>query len=74
MNYIIQAYENNKGLLGTENQTLVTNCKSLVKVKNALKYFNPSKFADEIRVHSYTNLYDEKTFKLILKNPYNKIN
>lgn len=74
MNYLIQAYENNNGLLGTDNQTLVKDCKSFVKVKNALKYFNPSKYTTEIRVYSYTNLYNESTFKLILKNPYNKIN
>ena len=65
MNYIIIAHKKNKELLGTQNSTLVHNCKSMVKVNNALKAFNPSKDTDEIKVYSYSNLYDEKTYKLI---------
>ena len=65
MEYIIIALKEKKELLGTQNSTLVHNCKSMVKVNNALKAFNPSKDTDEIKVYSYSNLYDEKTYKLI---------
>lgn len=65
MNYIIIAHKENRELLGTQNSTLVYNCKSMVKVTNALKAFNPSKDTDEIKIYSYCNLYDEKSYKLI---------
>ena len=65
MDYIIIAHKENKELLGTQNSTLVHNCKSMVKVNNALKAFNPSKYTDEIKVYSYSNLYNEKSYKLI---------
>lgn len=73
MNYIIIAHKDGKELLGSDNSTLVHNCKSLVKVKNALSRFNPSKETDEIKIYSYTNLYDDKTYKLYKAIPYNKI-
>jgi hypothetical protein len=72
MNYIIIALKDNKELLGTDNATLVHNCKSMVKVNNALKSFNPSKQADKIKVYSYSNLYDEKTYKLYKEILINK--
>ena len=65
MDYIIIAHKENKELLRTQNSTLVHNCKSMVKVNNALKAFNPSKDTDEIKVYSYSNLYDEKSYKLV---------
>ncbi len=66
MNYYIVAVDkDNKELLGTQNQTLVYEAKNMVKVNNALKSFNPDKRADKVRVYSYTNLYDDKTHKLV---------
>jgi len=65
MEYIIIAHKENKELLGTQNSTLVHNCKSMVKVNNALSRFNPAKETDEIKIYSYTNLYDEKSYKLV---------
>ena len=65
MEYIIIAHKENKELLGTQNSTLVHNCKSMVKVNNALSRFNPEKETDEIKIYSYTNLYDEKSYKLV---------
>ena len=73
MNYIIIAHKENKELLGTQNSTLVNDCKSLVKVKNALKRFNPQKDTDKIKIFSYSNLYDEKTYKLYKEFNYKKI-
>lgn len=73
MEYIIIAHKENKELLGSQNSTLVHNCKSMVKVNNALKAFKPSKDTDEIKIYSYSNLYDEKTYKLYKVIPYNKI-
>lgn len=65
MNYLIQAYKNDKPLLGTSNASLVSNAKSMVKVNNALKRFNPDKDATCIKVFSYINLYNESSYKLI---------
>jgi hypothetical protein len=65
MNYIIQAYQNNRQLLGTSNASLVKDVKSMVKIDNALKRFNPDKEADCIKVFSYTNLYNESTYRLV---------
>jgi hypothetical protein len=65
MNYLIQAYNGKQELLGTQNATLVHDCKSYVKVKNALNRFKPESRATQIKVFSYSNLYDEKTYKLI---------
>ena len=66
MDYIITAIDkDNKELLGTQNNTLVHNAKNNVKVNNALKSFNPSKLAVKVTVSSYTNLYDDKTIKLV---------
>ena len=73
MDYIIIAHKENKELLGTQNSTLVHNCKSMVKVNNALKAFKPSKDTDEIKIYSYSNLYDEKSYKLYKSVPYTKI-
>lgn len=49
MDYIIIARKENKELLGTQNATLVKNCKSMVKVNNALKAFNPSKDTHDLK-------------------------
>ena len=43
MNYFIVAVDNNgREFLGTQNATIVRDAKSMVKVNNALKYFNPT--------------------------------
>lgn len=65
MNYIIQAYKNDKPLLGTSNASLVSNAKTMVKVNNALKRFNPDKVATSVKVFSYVNLYSESSYKLV---------
>mgnify|MGYP003617503219 CR=1 FL=1 len=66
MNYFIVAVDNNgREFLGTQNATIVRDAKSMVKVNNALKYFKPTKETKQIKVYSYINLYDEKTFKLV---------
>ena len=65
MNYLIQAYQNDKQLLGTSNASLVHNAKSIVKVNNTLKRFNPDKVTTCIKVFSYTNLYNESSYKLV---------
>ncbi len=65
MEYIIIAYKNNSELLGSNNTTIVRSAKSMVKVNNALKSFNPSKNTDEIRIYSYTNIYNDETYKLV---------
>lgn len=65
MECIIIAYENNRELLGSNNATIVRGAKNMVKVNNALKSFNPSKNTDEIRIYSYTNIYNDETYNLI---------
>ena len=65
MEYFIQNYKENKELLGTENTTFVHDAKNMVKVNNGLLRHKPSMQTDEIRIYSYTNLYNEKTHKLI---------
>lgn len=65
MDYFIEAYKNNRSLLGSANATLVYQAKNLVKVNNCLKWFKPDREYDEIRIFSFTNLYDEKTHKLV---------
>jgi hypothetical protein len=66
MNYFIVAIDSNeREFLGTQNATIVRDAKNMVKVNNALKCFNPTKETKQIKVYSYTNLYDEKTFKLV---------
>ena len=66
MNYFIVAVDNNgREFLGTQNATIVRDAKSMVKVNNALKYFNPTKETKQIKVYSYINFYDERTFKLV---------
>ena len=66
MNYFIVAVDNNgREFLGSQNATIVRDAKSMVKVNNALKYFNPTKETKQIKVYSYINFYDEKTFKLV---------
>ena len=66
MNYFIVEVDNNgREFLGSQNATIVRDAKSMVKVNNALKYFNPTKETKQIKVYSYINFYDEKTFKLV---------
>jgi hypothetical protein len=65
MNYLIQAYQNDKQLLGTSNASLVYDAKTMVKVDNALKRFNPDKVTTVVKVFSYTNLYNESSYKLV---------
>ena len=66
MDYLIEAHKDGRPLLGSDNATIVRDAKSMVKVKNRLKWFNPGKQYDEIKVFSFTHLYDEKTHKLVL--------
>ena len=63
--YIVATDKNGREFLGTQNATIVRGAKSMVKVNNAFKCFNPTKETKQIKVYSYTNLYDEKTFKLV---------
>ena len=66
MNYYIVAVDNNgKEFLGSQNATIVREAKSMVKVNNALKSFNPTKETKQVKVYSYTNFYDNSTFRLI---------
>ena len=65
MDYLITAYRENKNLLGSDSSRIVRDAKTMVKVNNALKWFKPFQKHDEIRIYSYTNFYDDKTFKLI---------
>lgn len=66
MNYYIQAYTGkDQGLIGTQNQALVKDAKTQVKVNNRLKWFNPDPDTKQVKVFSYTNLYNESTYKLI---------
>ena len=66
MNYYIVAVDNNgKEFLGSQNATIVREVKSMVKVNNALKSFNPTKETKQVKVYSYTNFYDNSTFRLI---------
>jgi len=64
MNYIIETYDNeNRQLLGSENSAIVRDAKTMVKVNNRLKWFNPCNRAIKIKISSFTNIYDEKTYK-----------
>jgi hypothetical protein len=66
MDYFIVAVDSKgREFLGTQNAKIVKDAKSMVKVNNALKCFNPTKETKQIKVYSYTNLYNEKTFKLV---------
>lgn len=65
MDYYITAVNNNSGLLGSANQTIVRDAKTFRKVQNALNSFNPDRQHDKIEVYTFTSFYDEKTFKLI---------
>ena len=65
MEYYIEAQSKGKPLMGTQNGTIIHDAKSMVKLNNALKSFNPEKRADEIKVFSFTNFYNTDTFKLI---------
>ena len=65
MNYLIVSVIDNKEQLGSDSQSIVKDAKNTVKLNNALKYFNPLRKPDEIRVYSFTNIYDEKTYRLI---------
>lgn len=71
MNYFIQAFASNEGLLGTQNQAILRDCKTTVKLNNRLKWFNPESRYTEIKVFSFTNVYNENTYKLIrtIKKP-----
>ena len=52
MNYFIVAVDNNgREFLGTQNATIVRDAKSMVKVNNALKSFNPTKETKQIKVY-----------------------
>jgi hypothetical protein len=65
MDYLIQAYQGDNELLGSENASLVHNAKTMVKVNNALLSFRPQKTTTQIKVFSYTNLYNDKTYRHI---------
>ena len=65
MDYLIEAHKNGRPILGSEGAAIVRDAKSMVKVNNRLKWFNPIKEHDEIKIFSFTSLYDEKTHKLI---------
>ena len=65
-NYLIQAYDpEDKGLLGTANQSLIIGARSMVRVNNRLKSFKPDRPYSSIRVSTYTNLYDENTHRVV---------
>jgi len=66
MDYLIEAYCNGSAILGSDSAAIVRNAKSMTKVKNRLKWFNPPARTNEIKVFSFTNLYDEKTHKHVL--------
>lgn len=65
--YITTIDKNGKQMLGSNNQTLVHDCKSFVKINNRLKWFTQydKDQAKAIEIYSYTNFYDDKTFKLL---------
>jgi hypothetical protein len=65
MNYLIVSVINGQEQLGSDSNTIVRDAKNMVKVNNAIKSFNPMRKPDNIRVYSWTNFYDPKTFKLI---------
>lgn len=66
MNYYIQAIDNEgNGLIGTQNQAIVRDAKSWRKVQNRLNSFNPDKRTKQVKVYTYTNLYNESTHKLV---------
>lgn len=69
MNYYIAAVIDGRQHIGTDGQALVKDAKSFRKVENRLKWFNPYKPYDEIRVYSYSNLYDESTHRLVKTIP-----
>lgn len=65
MDYLIQAYENSRPICGTDAAALVYDAKTFRKVQNRLNYFSAPKYATEIKIFSYVNLYNEATYKLI---------
>lgn len=65
MDYFIEAYKEGRPILGSDGAAIVREAKSMIKVNNRLKCFKPMKEHDEIKIFSFTNLYDEKTHKLI---------
>lgn len=66
MNYLIQAFNNNdKQILGSNNSGIVKNAKSMVKIDNRLRCFNPCKETTTIKVFSYSNLYDKSSYNLV---------
>jgi len=65
MDFYIVSIIDNKQQLGTENQRIIRNAKNMTKVNNALKYFKPFRKPEKIEVYSFTNFYNESTFKLI---------
>ncbi len=65
MDYLIVSVIDGKEQLGTDSNTIVRNAKSMVKVNNALKYFNPLRKPHEIRIYSFSHIYQPESYKLV---------
>lgn len=64
MNYIFETYDaDGSQLIGSENSAIVRDAKTMVKVNNRLKWFSPCKRAVKIKISSFSNIYDEKTYR-----------
>lgn len=65
MDYIITALKDNCELLGSANASIIREAKTMRKVNNALKWFNPDRDFDEIRISSFTNIYNEDSYRVV---------
>lgn len=67
MNYLIQTHTDGRATLGTQNQAIVRDAKSMIKVNNRLKSFNPHGNYDEIKIYAYNEAdrYKDEAYKLV---------
>ena len=71
MNYLIQTFTDGHGTLGTQNQRIVRDVQRDIKLRNALKCFNPHGEYDEIRIFTYNEAdrYKPEAYKQVRTIP-----